>query len=206
MCASGVPVIFHDFDLQNVTGDRRLIREMTLEKLQTIKHAQRMITGRMFPTVDEILRDFGGKIIMLFEVKADVNGNTYGADIAVCQAISRYKLLDSCLVSSLNPLVVENIAKHNPSVNYMFEFMVIDPAKNLEEYYQKYLAKWYRSPIISMYFYYCTPDTMNWARMYFKAVSVFTPNSKKSLRLMVTNGARLIQTDEPALLKKLLQN
>ena len=56
----GEIVVFHDFDLEALTGEKGMIYEKTFEQLQTltIKHE---ITGHQIPTLEDVLKLIEGK-------------------------------------------------------------------------------------------------------------------------------------------------
>lgn len=60
----GVPVLFHDDDLQRLAGDERKITEMTYEELCSVdigSHKGSRFAGERVPTLEEFIHHFSGK-------------------------------------------------------------------------------------------------------------------------------------------------
>ena len=52
LTADGIPVVFHDESLRRMTGDRRNLKDITLERLQDLKLLE---TQEKVPTLQEVL-------------------------------------------------------------------------------------------------------------------------------------------------------
>jgi len=88
----GIPVIVHDEDLRRVAGISRRVLELKLEELKKIK----VFSIETIPTLEEVLQELGGKVVMFMEIK-DV-----GLEEVVTTLIKQYNVVDQSLVISFN--------------------------------------------------------------------------------------------------------
>ena len=66
IAADGVPVVFHDSDLQRLTGLQGCVRDRTSAELGDIRIAG---TSEWIPTLDELLALVGGRVPLVLELK-----------------------------------------------------------------------------------------------------------------------------------------
>ena len=103
-------VVFHDDDLARLTGDRRKVREVTLEALRAMP-LDGVRTARV-PTLGEALQQIDGRAPLLIELK---NGQ---ANDRLCRALMEqlrgYR--GEYIVESFSPLIVRWFKKHAPDV------------------------------------------------------------------------------------------
>ena len=103
-------VVFHDDDLARLTGDRRRVREVTLEELRAMPLSG-VRTARV-PTLAEALGQVDGRAPLLIELK---NGP---ANDRLCRALveSLRGYRGEYMVESFSPLIVRWFKKHAPAV------------------------------------------------------------------------------------------
>jgi glycerophosphoryl diester phosphodiesterase len=73
--------------------------------------------GEKIPTLAEVLDEFGGKVMIDIEVKAEKSGQ-YAVDlgVAVAKLVTEKKLEGRVFISSFNPFVLEAVKKENPNI------------------------------------------------------------------------------------------
>ena len=64
--ADGVPVVFHDDELERLTGEPGAVRDRTAAELGDLRVAG---TGEWIPTLDELLALVGGRVPLVIELK-----------------------------------------------------------------------------------------------------------------------------------------
>jgi glycerophosphoryl diester phosphodiesterase len=105
----GVPVVFHDFTLHRMCGQRGRVCDYTLEELRKF---HLLDCGEKIPTFAEALAAVDGRVPLIIEMKVEY------ADLRVCRAADRL-LRDYhgvyCL-ESFNPLVLLWYRKNRPDV------------------------------------------------------------------------------------------
>ncbi|MDK6029486.1 glycerophosphodiester phosphodiesterase [Ignisphaera sp. 4213-co] len=94
-----IPVVVHDEDLKRVANINKKVSELTLEELKRIK----VFGEENIPTFEEVLQEFGNKILMFIEIKDE------GLEEAVVSLISKYNIKDNCLVISFNYNILRKI-------------------------------------------------------------------------------------------------
>lgn len=94
-----VPVVFHDFTLERMTGEAGKVSDYTLEELKAFRLAG---TEESIPTFEEVLKLVDGRSPLIVEYKAEA------LDFSVCPIADRlladYKGL--YIIESFNPLVL----------------------------------------------------------------------------------------------------
>ena len=103
-------VVFHDDDLARLTGNRRKVREVSLEELRAMP-LKGVRTARV-PTLSEALRQIDGRAPLLIELK---NGQ---ANDRLCRALVEQlrSYSGEYIVESFNPMIVRWFKKHAPEI------------------------------------------------------------------------------------------
>ncbi|HEY4300662.1 MAG TPA: glycerophosphodiester phosphodiesterase [Candidatus Didemnitutus sp.] len=83
--ADGVPVVFHDFDLHRLTGNRGRMAKFNWSELRKLRVAQR----ERIPCLREVLRAVDGKVVVQIELKKGVSVAPVVAAIRSARASSR---------------------------------------------------------------------------------------------------------------------
>jgi len=110
----GVPMVFHDYDLERLTGVRGAIGTKTTAELGAIALSG---GGGTIPTLAQVLNAVAGKVPLLIEIKDQDGG--LGPDVgpleqAVCQALENYD--GDVALMSFNPHSVAACQKHAPDL------------------------------------------------------------------------------------------
>ena len=112
--SDGVPMVFHDDDLERMTGIKGLIRERTAAELAELRLAG---TGEKIPTLDEVLNAVSRRVPLLIEIK-DQDG-AMGPDVGPLEAATAQVLAGYAgpiAVMSFNPHAVAAFHRHAPGV------------------------------------------------------------------------------------------
>lgn len=112
LSSDGEVMVFHDYDLERMTGSPGLLSERTCGELSALR--LRTPDGREtdegIPTLRAVLDEAGGRVPFLLELKGE------SGDTALCEAI--HKVLEGYegqfAVQSFNPLLLRGFAKVNP--------------------------------------------------------------------------------------------
>lgn len=105
-------VVFHDHSAERICGYRKLISDMTLEELRTLRLDG---TQETIPTFDETLNVIGGKVPLMIELKSSP-GMERDMDIAVLVNARLQSYHGEYCVESFNPLLLRWYKKHAPQV------------------------------------------------------------------------------------------
>lgn len=105
----GEVVVFHDYTLERMTGDRRHLAELTLDELKTFRLSG---TGEKIPTLSEVLELINGRVPLLIELKGeDLNLGLCPRSDAI---LSEYK--GPYCVESFNPMLLLWYRNNRPDV------------------------------------------------------------------------------------------
>ena len=105
----GVPVVFHDFTLRRMCGQKGRVADYTLEELSRFRLLD---CGEKIPTFKEALKVVDGKVPLIIEMKVEY------MDLRVCRAANQL-LRDypgEYCIESFNPLVLLWYRKNRPDV------------------------------------------------------------------------------------------
>ncbi len=110
LSADGVPMVFHDFTLDRLTGHSAATRDLTCEALQNLTLNQSTET---IPTLSDILAAMGD-LPVLVELKSDATTNAAALGRAVADLVATHK--GPLAIMSFDPAVVHAVRQHNTSV------------------------------------------------------------------------------------------
>ena len=102
--------VFHDADLERLTGEAGLVAARSSAELRSMTLAG---TDETIPDLPEILRLVGGRVPLLIEVKAP-DRNVIALCLSVCRALDGYR--GPVGVMSFNPEVARWFARHAPRI------------------------------------------------------------------------------------------
>ena len=109
LTSDGIPVIFHDPDLDRACGVHGLVREHTFEELQKLRLFG---SGERIPALKDFLEMVDGRVPLIVEFKSE------DSDLTLCRVIApmlrAYK--GAYCIESFNPLVLLWYRIHQPKV------------------------------------------------------------------------------------------
>lgn len=109
MSADGKILVFHDYNLQRMTGFNEKVRNLTWEQLQGLKLSG---TSEGIPLFADLLALVGGKVPLLIEIKNE--GVVGDLEQAVIDELRKYR--GEFAVQSFNPFVMNYFYKHAPEI------------------------------------------------------------------------------------------
>lgn len=127
LCADGQAVVFHDYDLSRLTGQRGALRQVTAEQAAGI--ALTGGDGECIPGFAEILALVAGRVPLLVELKDQDGG--MGPDIGALEAAAARALAEyggPVAVMSFNPHSVAEMARLAPGLPRGLVTSAYDPA------------------------------------------------------------------------------
>jgi glycerophosphoryl diester phosphodiesterase len=84
--SDGIPIVFHDDNLERLTGIRSPVRERTATELGDLRILK---TAEWIPTLDELLSLVAGRVPLLIELKS-VRGHDEGLAFSVVERLNDY--------------------------------------------------------------------------------------------------------------------
>ncbi len=113
--SDGVAMVFHDYDLGRLTGERGPIAGRTADALQSLPLLYG--DGAGIPTLAAVLKQVAGQVPLLIEVKdqdGNMGPNTHALEQAVADALRGYS--GDVAVMSFNPHSVTALAQAAPDI------------------------------------------------------------------------------------------
>lgn len=110
----GVPMVFHDEDMERLTGEKGWVWDRTAAELQAIKLAG---SDDTIPTLEQVLRLVGGAVPLLIELKdqtltmSETDGRLEAATAAVLAGYS-----GPVALMSFNPHCIAHLARLAPGL------------------------------------------------------------------------------------------
>lgn len=109
LSSDGRVMVFHDYDLERMTGERGKLGEKTFEELRELRLRG---TDERIPTLEEVLALVAGRTAILIELKGECR------DVSVCRAadVILRDYAGPYLVESFNPKLLSWYKKNRPDV------------------------------------------------------------------------------------------
>ncbi len=201
LCKDGSAVVIHDHSVDATSNSAGNVADFTLAELKALDAGAWFapdFAGERIPTLDEVCRQFGRKLLLNIEIKS--SGASAGAlEAAVAASITRHRLENRVIVSSFNPLALRQFKALRAEVMLGFLY---SPTKSPEtEALMRHIRHEARHPwqdsIDAAY--------MSWARANTFYVNAWTVNEPERARQLRRLGVNAIITDDPAAMRGALR-
>ncbi len=194
-------IIHHDIDLLKLTGEDNKINSLDYNELIKFNASGKWgekIGFQKIPLLDEVLELLiDNKIILNIEIKSIRFFPTKVVE-KVIQFILKNKLMERCIVSSFNPLIIRKVKKLSPEI---FTSLIWSKEET------PFMLKWYKP----LYFIskpdgfhpdklYTNKKLVKWAKSKKLPICVFTVNDKIELNRLKKLGVNGIFTDNPQIM------
>lgn len=140
-------VVFHDHDLERMTGKEGRIQDLNLAD---IKHLTLLNTDQRIPLLSQALETISGKVPMLIEVKVSGENDPKSIAEKVYEQVEDYK--GHFAIISFNPLILEWFRKNAPDIYRGQTSGAYDTQEKIQSAdgnataYRNYLANWRSQP------------------------------------------------------------
>jgi glycerophosphoryl diester phosphodiesterase len=205
LTADGVPVVFHDRNVDRLTDGTGCLTDKTLPQVKALDagaHFSSEFAGTRIPTLDEVFEELGDRLLFNIELKS-FSARPDGLERGVVEVIQRHQLADRVLISSFNPLALRRMRRLAPglALGYLYAPDLPFP-----------LSKgWLARPIIGPHearhphFSMVDEAYVRWARQHRYRVNVWTVNALEDIQRMRDLGVDAIMSDRPDLVQDVLQ-
>jgi len=197
--ADKVTVVIHDNTLNRTTNGKGHVDKISFEEIRTydagIKFSEKF-TSEKVPTLDETMALVDGKCNLLIEIKKpDASGEI---EKDVVSLIQKHKAYAWCVVQSFNYHSVLKVHQLDPEIKTALLYLKPDlhEIKNNKE--MNFLSG------INIYHRFAGKKTIEKIHDLNKTVFVWTVNHPKRIQKMIENGVDGIMTDDPEMMKELL--
>lgn len=201
-CASGEPVVFHDYRLEYLTGYKGWTEGAPLGALRRLDAGSSFhprYRGERIPTLEEVFDLIGDRLILNLELKGeDARGD--GLEWSVVELIRRYKLEGNVIFSSFNPVRIARAKRIAPEIpaGMLMQPDLAGPLRRL--WFSPFRRADLLHPEISM----VTQRLVERAHGRSLAVIAWPANTEEDMRRLINAGVDGIITDRPDRLLKVL--
>lgn len=195
-------VVFHDDDLRRIAGVHGSVVTSTLEQLRELdvgRHFALGFLGESIPTLDQVVESLPPPTLINIEAKRFTMGND-GLEAAIVQAVHRHNLLDRCLVSSFNPLILWRIGRMDRSIPLG---LLYEPGMSLG-LGRGWPRRVMRVAALHPYFEQLSSELVSMAHAHGWLVNTWTVNDPQDMARLIAMGVDGIITDRPDLLSAVL--
>ncbi|MDX1617902.1 MAG: glycerophosphodiester phosphodiesterase family protein [Balneolaceae bacterium] len=206
MSSDGIPVVFHDAQLNEHTNGSGSVADYTLKQLKQFDAGgwfDSKFSDQRIPTLEEVLKFAQGKIALNIEIKTEsvTDGLYGGVEEKSIDLVEKYDMEKHVLFSSFDYRAVRHIKRLDSNI----------PAALLYEKNQS--GNMLPSELVSTYnadAFNCSYQQLTRKRLrdilsHDIPVFVYTVNEKRRMRRLINKGVAGIFTDKPDLLNKVVK-
>lgn len=180
----GIPIAFHDINIDRVTEGNGIVKNLTLDQLRQFK-----VGSEVIPTVEEVIREFKGKIQINFDIKSP------DAVKPVMKHIQKASLMNDTLISSFKKSVFDELEPWKNKIRTgLLCWYVSDSALTF--------AKEYKMDNIHPYHFFLTREKVKLVHTFGFNVNAWTVDYVWALDRMLNFGVDGIITNRPVLLAR----
>lgn len=202
LTSDGVPVVCHNFTVDQTTNGRGRIRDLTVTQIKTLDAGSRFhprFAGERIPTLQEVLEWAGDDMLLNIELKS-LSLRDEGLERAVLHLIQQYDLCERVTISSFNPFALRRIKMLDAEIQTGLLYAPALPIP-LRRAWLRHLAQ---PNALHPHHTMVSPEYFYWARNRGYRVNTWTVNEPDEMRRLLRLGVDAIITDRPDLLRAVL--
>jgi glycerophosphoryl diester phosphodiesterase len=203
LSADGVPVVYHDRTLAKIGGGRMRVAQLTLRELRRLDagaHFGRGFDRQRTPTLEEVLRRYAGKTLLLLELKArEKEGRRIELARATVDAIGKRGAEGQVMLLSFDIVMLEAAARFAPRLPRVLN---LQPTPRLRKSLRSRLAMF---SALAVDIRKLTPAFARAVREAGCPLLAFTCNRSGRVQQALDAGAGGIISDRPAWLVEQLE-
>lgn len=200
--ADGHLVVFHDDDLRRICGVSGRVVTSTLAQLRELdagRHFGPQFVGEPIPTLDEVIEALPAHCFVNIEAKRFTFASD-GLEAGIVDAVRRHGLLERCVVSSFNPVLLWRLSRMAPEIPLGLLYAPdLPPGLN-----RGWPRRFLRLAALHPHHEQVTPALVQEARRRGWQVNTWTVNDPAEMQRLIALGVDGIITDRPDLLRSLL--
>jgi len=202
LSADGVPVVIHDFSVDNTTDGSGPVAGMTLAQLERLDAGSSFdpaFAGQRIPTLKKVLETFGDQLLLNIELK-NFGLRDNGLERTVIAQIEQHELHSRVIISSFNPISLHRVKKIAPHIPVGLLYAPTLPLPLRRAWLAPLFPHEARHPERRM----ADARHVAWAREHGYRVNVWTVNDPDEMRHLIGLGVYGIITDVPDVLQQIL--
>jgi glycerophosphoryl diester phosphodiesterase len=210
LSADGVPIILHDDTLARTTNLGQQLRptQLTLAELKDLDAGSWFgpeFAGEKIPTLEEVLDACGSELGLNIEIKSTPNFEAdNGLEQKIVGLVRQYKLEDSALISSFDPLRLASLHRYDPGLRLAFLYEA-RPDRYPPDFDPIVTAKSFGAVALHPPFRIIDSSLVERTRANGLDINTWTVNEIPDMARMVALGVDIIITNYPDRLVKVLE-
>ncbi len=204
LSADGVPVIIHNFTVDDTTDGSGRVADMTLAQLKQLdagSYFDPAFAGERIPTLEEVLEAMGRRLLLNIELKT-TGLRDNGLAQAVVAQIEQHGLGDSVLFSSFNPFSLRRVKRIAPHIPVGLLYAPDLPLPLHRAWLAPMVPHEARHPKHTM----VDAHYMAWAQRRGYRVNTWTVDDPDEMRRLIGLGVDGIITNVPDVLRSVLES
>lgn len=207
--ADGVVIVLHDRDLDRTTDMRGRVGRLKwadMRRARANRGFEKQYPDERIPTLDDVLRTVNGRCTLVIEIK---DGHERYPDIEkrVLDAIRANRAEQWCVIHTFNDKVIKRLRELHCTVPVQKLMVGIFPFTSLMLDFRLHFAELTDYPDVEAFTFshgMITRQNVIDAHAMGKKVHVYTVNTERDMRQMISYGVDGIITDRPEILRRLL--
>ncbi|MED0675699.1 glycerophosphodiester phosphodiesterase family protein [Aneurinibacillus thermoaerophilus] len=196
----GHVVVFHDWILQRITGQKGKISDYTLTQLRKMdfgawKHPR--FAGTPIPTLEQVLTRIAGKNITLNIELKNFFAMKNGLEQKVIQLVHSHKMARQVIISTFNPFSLELLRKHDCKTD--IAFLYFGQLREPWRYALEYKCAYIHPPVRGV-----NAQLLEICRSHGLKIVPYQVDTLAEIKQMIELGTDGIITPRPALAHRLL--
>ena len=212
MTKDRVPVVIHDKTLQRTTDGHGLVSKFTLSKLKKLDAGRWFspeFEGESIPTLEEILMQIRGKILVNIEIKPESFESNDPADAIekqICRMVENFGMIESVLISSFEHSFFQRIKLWHRKNNNNTSIRIA-PLQEKSFSHENVLKLCKSTEAYSLHLdeRFLTTYIVEFLKANHLRTIAYTINNEKRIEHLIKWGVTGIITDEPELAWKVLR-
>lgn len=192
-------VVFHDKELNRLTGQKGFVRDSSLKELQVLRLG--FSNNLRIPTLADVLEQLGQRVLLYIELKVDEDMQKDSNVLALktLESVEKYKVKERCILVSFNYHIVKWIKQQAP---YFFTGLNFSDGKDFalaEQDDFKYID------CLCPQFSCLNEGLADLAQRHSLEILTWVVNDEVSLQRAIQLGVLGIATDDPSKLAQYLK-
>jgi glycerophosphoryl diester phosphodiesterase len=203
LSADGVPVVMHNFEVDELTDGAGKVTDKTLAELKELDAGSKFapqFAGERIPTLAEVFEALDGKLLVNVELK-DISSSGVGLEAPVVEVVRKYGMEKKVLFSSFNPFTLRRIRPHARDIPSGLLVAHDLPAQLRRAWLGPFTPHEARHPDAEM----TDERLVRWCRARKLRVNVWTVNDPAEMQRLIALGVDGIITDVPDVLREIVR-
>ncbi len=203
LSSDGVPVVMHNFDLDETTDGTGRITDKAWAELKELDAGSKFapeFAGERIPTLAEVLEALEGKLLVNIELK-DISPSGVGLEAPVAEVVRAHGMEKKVLFSSFNPFTLRRIRPRARDIPSGLLYAHDLPIHFRRAWLAPFTPHEARHPDAEM----VDESLVKWCRARRLRLNVWTVNDPGEMKRLATLGVDGIITDVPDVLGAVLR-